>query len=152
MDIKNIINKSLLNYDITNEKYSKFINDDSKIKNNKIVINNKDFKYEVLGIFDTQTNIWLWSWLIPSIKQEHINISRYLLDYGLNLTAESNMKEMMFLKTQLTNSRFILEDSIQLDIHLAICSYLLNENIKFIYPQKQILSKNHSIIVYYIIK
>jgi len=152
MDIKNIINKSLLNYDIINNKYSKFINTISEIKNNKIVINKKEFDYEILGIFDTQTNIWLWSWLIPSIKQENINISRYLLDYGLNLTAKENMKDIILLKTQLTNSRFILEDSIQLDIHLALCTYLLNENIKFIYPQKNILSKNQIIITYYIIK
>ena len=41
MDIKNIINKSLLNYDIINNKYSKFINTISEIKNNKIVINKK---------------------------------------------------------------------------------------------------------------
>ena len=62
------------------------------------------------------------------------------------------MKDIILLKTQLTNSRFILEDSIQLDIHLALCTYLLNENIKFIYPQKNILSKNQIIITYYIIK
>ena len=150
MDIKNIINKSLLNYDILNEKNKKYINfkkpniDRSK---NKISFDKDKFNYEVLGIFDNETKVWLWSWLIPSIKQESIEISRYLLDYGLNL-----MIDQLFLKTQLTNSRFVLEDSFQLEIHLAICCYISNQNIKFLFPYQLKLTDDHTITIYYIIK
>ena len=155
MDIKNLIDNSLLKYDISNDKYSKFINNlkpDIKREKNKISFGSNEFSYEVLGIFDDQTKIWLWSWLIPSIKQESIQITRYLLDYGLNLTPSPEMKDQLFLKTQLTNSRFRLEDSFQLEIHLAICSYISNTNIKFLYPQRLKLSENHMITIYYIIK
>ena len=156
MDIKNIINKSLLNYDISNEKYESFINSNKhpeiNMKKNKIIFKDKQFDYEILGIFDDQTKIWLWSWLIPSINQESIQISRFLLDYGLNLTPNVEMKDQLFLKTQLTNSRFILEDAFQLEIHLSICSYISNKNIKFLYPSRRNLSENHTITIYYIIK
>ena len=108
MDIKNIVSKSLLNYDIANEKFKSFINNKNTPiidrEKNKIIFKDKEFDYEILGIFDDQTKIWLWSWLIPSIKQESIQISRYLLDYGLNLTPNDEMIDQLFIKTQLTNS------------------------------------------------
>jgi hypothetical protein len=156
MDIKNIINKSLLNYDISNEKFNTIINSkEPPIINrneNKIIFKDKEYDYEILGIFDDQTKIWLWSWLIPSINQESILISRQLLNYGLNLTPDDNMVDQMFIKTQLTNSRFILEDSFQLELHLALCSYISNKNIKFLYPAPLALSDTHNITIYYIIK
>tara|TARA_E500000178_G_scaffold356672_1_gene436950 strand:- start:2459 stop:2929 length:471 start_codon:yes stop_codon:yes gene_type:complete len=156
MNIKNIISKSLINYDISNEKYESLIRSTKQPQidrnNNKIIFKDKEFDYEILGIFDDQTKIWLWSWLIPSIKQESIQISRYLLNYGLNLTPSNEMKDQLFIKTQLTNSRFILEDSFQLEIHLSLCSYISNQNIKFLYPSKLSLSNNHTITIYYIVK
>lgn len=156
MDIKNIISKSLLNYDMANEKFKSLINNKNPPaidrEKNKIIFKDKEFDYEILGIFDDQTKIWLWSWLIPSIKQESIQISRYLLDYGLNLTPNDEMIDQMFIKTQLTNSRFILEDSFQLELHLSLCSYISNKNIKFLYPAPLKLSDDHNITIYYIIK
>jgi hypothetical protein len=156
MDIKNIINKSLLNYDISNEKFKSIINNSNppiiNRDKNKIIFKEKEFDYEILGIFDDQTKIWLWSWLIPSINQESIRISRYLLEYGLNLTPTEDMVDQMFIKTQLTNSRFILEDYVQLELHLALCSYISNKNIKFLYPARLGLSDKQHITIYYIIK
>ena len=73
MNIKNIISKSLINYDISNEKYESLIRSKKQPQidrnNNKIIFKDKEFDYEILGIFDDQTKVWLWSWLIPSIKQ-----------------------------------------------------------------------------------
>lgn len=162
MEINNLISKSLLNFDILREKYHYLINDkinkpmiDSE--KNKIIFTidknkTETFDYEVLGILDQQTKTWLWSWLIPTINQESMVISRNLLNYGLNLNTKSSTRDHLFLKTQLTNSRFVLENDVQLDLHLAICCYISKQNIKFLYPFHLQLSKNQSILIYYIIK
>ena len=157
MDIKNLIKTSLLNYDLSRTTYKDLI--DSKdieidLKNDKFSFSklNQSFNYEILGIFDDQTKTWVWSWLIPTIIQENIQISRSLLDYGLNLTTENKTNDYLFLKTQLTNSRFRLENSNQLDLHLALCSYLSKDKIKFIYPYIIKLSGKQKIFIYYIIK
>lgn len=155
MEINNIISKSLLNADLSNEKYQNLIkikNPEINSKTNKISFGKEKYDYEVLGLFDTQTKTWLWSWLIPTINQESMKISRNLLNYGLNLNPVSSTKDHLFLKTQLTNSRFTLENDIQLDIHLALCTYISNENIKFLYPNTIKLSSNQTLIIYYIIK
>lgn len=155
MDIKNIINKSLLNYDLSREANKKYImnsNPDINKETGKIKFDNKKFDYEILGIFDDQTKVWIWSWLLPSLKQDFIKISRFLLEYGLNLSPDTNVIDQYYLKTQLTNSRFTLKDSFQLEIHLALCCYLSNKNIKFIYPYQLKLSNNQIIVIYYLIK
>ena len=58
-----------------------------------------------------------------------------------------------YLKTQLVNSRFLVKENLQLELHLAIASYLLKDKIKFIYPIKTFLSKekNKYITRYWII-
>jgi hypothetical protein len=42
----------------------------------------------------------------------------------------------------MVNGRFLLYDDFQLDLHLAISSYLAKENFKFIYYKKKYLNKD----------
>ena len=154
--LENLIKKSLDYYDNLNEKYKNEINDsDAKFNlTDKTIGFNKDINnYEILGLFDTQTKIWLWSWLLPNIVLGDSIISRDLLNYGLSLQpTEISENDHLFLKTQLTNSRFILEDEFQLQIHLSICSYLSKKKFKFIYPKINNISRNNYLIIYYLVK
>ena len=59
-------------------------------------------------------------------------------------------QESLFIKTQLTNSRLSISDSVQLDILLGLSSYLLQNRIKFIYPE--INKDNPDIILFILVK
>ena len=85
--ISYLIEKSLENYDNQNEKYKKYIN------NKKIILNSDNFEitfnsnnnkkeiynYEILGIFDNQTFVWIWSWMFPLFNIQQTSISKDLL-------------------------------------------------------------------------
>lgn len=160
ISFKLLVKKALLNYDIKNSKYSDIIKDKNYIykKDESILVfkdkDNKKFKFNILGIFDYSNKIWIWSWLIPQYPYKHIEYVKKLLDYGIKLNPDKVAIEMLWLKTQLVNSRFLLDDSIQLDIHLSIANYLLKYNFDFIYPVEKKLTdnKDDKLIIYYILK
>jgi hypothetical protein len=168
MDIENFsefIKKALQHYDNQNTKYNKFINDsDVKIidedRNNnlEIIFNLNEEKNicdaEILGYFDYSNQIWIWGWLLAELKLYHINICKNLLEYGLKLEPDSNITEHFMIKALLLNSRILIENSLQLDINLAIYSYLIKDKIYFIFPKKiYVDDKNEDfIIIYYLIK
>jgi hypothetical protein len=159
LDLSLIVEKALEYYDNKNIEYNKFINiDNIKInrETNTIDFNNKELKYEVLGIFDNTSKVWMWAWMIPEFMYNETNIVRELLNYGLKISPNINSKipnDRLYLKTQLVNSRFLLEDEFQLELHLAIASYLAKDKFKFIYSKKKYLNKAKTkyIIVYYLI-
>ena len=159
-NLGHLVKKSLLNYDIKNEKFKEIIKTKDYIlkKENAILEFNsldKKFKFNILGIFDYSKKIWIWSWLVPSYSYNHILYTKKLLDYGIKINAGKKIdNEFLWIKTQLVNSRFLLDDSLQLDIHLAISSYLLKDNFDFVYPVTKQLTdnKNDKLIIYYILK
>ena len=114
------------------------------------------YKYEVLGIFDNMNNIWMWAWMIPEFLTTETIIVKKLLNYGLKINPSILNKipdDKLYLKTQLVNSRFLLQDIFQLELHLAISCYLAKDNFKFIYSKKKYLSndKKKYITIYYLI-
>lgn len=157
-NINMIIMNSLTTFDKQNKKYKLFIKDENinidrdnlKIKFNKL---NKEFTYQTLGVFDKNSNVWLWGWMYPEFSSDEIILVKNLLNYGLKQNNDNKEKQIFsdtsFLKTQLTNSRFLIKKKFQLDTHLAICSYLLKDKIKFIYQQP--LLKNRNISLYLLI-
>ena len=162
MDFSDLIKKSLEYYDNQNDKNIKYIQNTHIEVNlkDKITIYDKDYKklleseYEVLGLFDNQTNIWLWSWLLPFLNSSETVISRKLLDYALKLEPQSNSDDHYYIKSQLLNSRITIEDSIELDIHLALSSYLIKDLFSFIKPLKIFLNEDKTkySTIYYLIK
>ena len=146
MEISYLVKKSLEFYDKKNNEYKKLIDNKDfildKVKSTIKFKNHKEtYEYQLLGIFDNQTNIWMWAWMIPSIELLKSELSRDLLNYGLKLDITGNDYDMIYLKTQLLNSRFLLEDYLQLELHLAIASYLIRDNFQFIYPVRDYLNK-----------
>ena len=159
LDLSLIIDKALDYYDNKNIEFNKYIQSNDMIvvdrDNNKININNKEFKYEVLGVFDNMSHVWMWGWMIPELMYNETNIVRELLNYGLKINPTNNKisNDRLYLKTQLVNSRFLLEDEFQLELHLAIASYLAKDNFNFIYNKRKYLNKEKTkyITLYYLI-
>jgi hypothetical protein len=162
LDLSSLIDKALNYYDNHNNEYNKYIKSDNIIldrDNNTIKFidfDNKEFNYEFLGIFDNSTTIWMWAWLVPEFMYNETNIVRKLLNYGLKISPTISSRldnEKLYLKTQMVNGRFLLYDSFQLDLHLALSSYLAKDNFKFIYYKKKYLNKEKTkyISVYYLI-
>jgi len=166
LDLSTLINNALIYYDKQNIEYDEYIKSNNitvERETNKIIfndnskeLNSKELKYEFLGIFDNTTNIWIWAWLVPEFMFNETNISRKLLNYGLKISPTPINKldnEQLYLKTQMVNSRFLLYDQFQLDLHLAISSYLAKDSFKFIYSKRKYLNKEKSkyITVYYLI-
>lgn len=130
-----IIAPALEYYDRTNEQYKslfdklnplKFKKDESEhdLEHNKITFYDMKDKslltsnYEVVGVYSSEHKMWSWAWSIPLLKKNEIYISKKILNYGLDI------EYSIFLKTELVTSRFEISDNIQLDIHLAIATYL----------------------------
>ena len=164
-ELYNLTNKALLYYDTKNETYKNYIKSTNiKVSREDGTVEFKDvnekknkFNYQILGIFDNDKSIWMWGWMIPELIEKETEIVKKLLYYGLKITPDNKQKiittDRLYLKTQLVNSRFLLDSNFQLELHLAIASYLIKENIKFIYPYTRYLNeeKTQYITVYYLI-
>lgn len=157
----NLIKNSLDSYDERNYNYRDFLKDkDIAINRNLNTINfvkkNNEFNYNVLGLFDNSTNIWMWSWMLPTLFHNETELIIDLLTYGLKIspTKSNNIDPNpyeLYLKTQLVNSRFLINNKFQLELHLSLASYLLKKKFKFIYSIKRKLNEKSYITVYYII-
>lgn len=162
-----LIKKSLELYDIQNEENKIFIKDknilikyESVNRNNtnfnEIEFNTKNqtFNYEVLGVFYLDTNIWIWSWCLHFLPKILSNESRKLFNYSFkdidkDIDKITDKNFITYIKSQFTNSKILFKDKFELDIFLSICSYLLQNRVKFIYPQ---VKEHNKIIKYYLIK
>ena len=132
---KELITQSLNYYDINTEKYSKLydkfkyysiITSESDTDHNRIVFYDKNkeiiFKtrYEILGMYNATSNLWIWGWSIPSLQKNELYLSRKILNYGFDVL----LNESHFLKSELITSRFRISDTLQLNIHISIASYI----------------------------
>ena len=172
IDLSALVDKALYDYDKRSIQYKKYIDSDNIIFDRTITsikfvdINQEVFNYNILGIFDNINHIWMWAWMVPDFLMTETVFVKKLLNYGLKIDSTVSNKvsqdrlsqdrlsqDRLYLKTQLVNSRFLLEDNFQLELHLAISYYLSKENIKFIYPRIKYLSsdKKRFITVYYLI-
>lgn len=134
MDNISLVTTALEYYDINNQhymgifddaKYVKYIPAVTDMDNNVIVFFDKNkeeifrSRYEQIGEYYTNSNIWVWAWAVPFNKKNNTNIIRKIWNYGATLDPS-----VKYLKTELITSRFRVADSIQLDIHVSIASYL----------------------------
>ena len=130
---KSVITDAILNYDKLNETnkfilkgvtYYQIIFNDNNAIPDKLFFYNDDkkkigeAKYENIGKFNQFTYVWEWAWADPTRKKKHITIIKKLWLYGSAIEAEN----LLHLKFELMNSKFIMTDLIQIDIHLALVS------------------------------
>ena len=160
-DKQNYRNKEAIKY-IDNKKEPPFQTsftgqEDQKKEERNIIdltVNDIETRYyfEQLAIYDVETRTWVWSWCIPIILRNLTIESKYLLDYGLSLNPTKDTEDFYYLKVLLTNSRIHIKDELQLDIILAICSYILKGRIQFIYGENYHRKNNENVIIFYLIK
>lgn len=142
IELENTIRDSLEFYDNNQErfqnffkkiKYVQFVNNNEIIDDILLYDNNKklilESSYEILGVFVPKTNIWKWSWSIPNINKKYTYISRKILDYAFNLDSSTEIP----LKSELINSKIKIINELQLDIHIAISSYIGKQPLIFKY-------------------
>jgi hypothetical protein len=112
---------ALKNYDLIRTfKYYTIIADVGKIAfydDNKKKI--YEYNYEVIGKYIPPQKLWMWGWSSGELNKELITISRKVLNYALDLD-----KENFFLKTALITSRHQITYRTQIDIHIALTSFL----------------------------
>ena len=161
--LSQFIKKALEHYDNQKMKYRHLINiQDVRFNETTDEIsfytNNPDkphiSNFEMLGYFDNQTHIWIWGWLLGELDVKRTKICRELLNYGLKIEAGSNSLEHFFIKSLLVNSRIAISEENQLDVNLAIYSYLSRDKYSFIYPRKRFIDDKKTLWVtfYYVIK
>jgi hypothetical protein len=136
-----LITNALEYYDANNDKYYnafkkikyiKFIEAENDLDHNIIIMydenKNEKFrsKYEVIGLYNSNVNIWAWGWAIPTFRKNTTNIVRRIWNYGATLDPE-----ILYLKTELITSRFLIDDSTQLDIHVSMASYLSKQPLVY---------------------
>ena len=134
MENRDLIINSLRYYDKNKESYTKLFNkakyysytiSENDLEHNIITFYDKNKKeifksrYEFIGIYNPSVSIWIWGWAIPNLMKNQINLIKKVLNYGINLDRDS-----VFLKSELITSRFKIMNELQLDIHLAIASYI----------------------------
>ena len=114
-------NNTMRYYDkIKTFKYYTILKDDGKIiffdnGKNKIY----ESKYDVIGRFIPTQNIWVWGWSSGELNKDLILTSRKVLNYALDLDRQN-----ILLKTALITSRYQISSPIQIDIHIALTSFL----------------------------
>lgn len=142
-----LIKKAFNYYDLQCDEYAKYIND----KNFNLDMADK----EILGYYDKNNKIWVWGWVLPrDIYPDDITISSEIINYGLNIDYNNASQDHYFIKSLLLNSRLLIEDIIQIEINVSLCSYIIKDRIKFIYIKNIYLDDTNTnyITYYYLIK
>lgn len=151
-----IITDSFEYYDKYQELYFDFIqkiatielhgakSDKCKIfdKNDNVIY---DSTFEILGQYNNLSKIWVWSWALPWLPPNSTNISKKIIKYAVDLDIDK-----VYLKLELTTSRFKISNNLQIDMHMAISAYIAKQPLILIINNVEhgktfILSKNYDI-------
>ena len=76
-------------------------------------------RYEIIGMYNPIADTWIWGWAIPTLRKNQTGLIKKVLNYGMDLDIDN-----ISLKSELITSRFKIINETQLDIHIAIASYI----------------------------
>jgi hypothetical protein len=158
--LKNLIKKAFKNYDIINNKtfgnkndiIETILNKDNTNVEIKYKDKNVNYDVELLGIFDESTNIWIWSWNISHDNKKIGEITRELINYGLDITYTEKESDKIYIKSILTTSRIYIKNNLNLSILLSISTYLIKNKIKGFYYFSYPKNRTENIILYLLLK
>jgi hypothetical protein len=108
-----------------NVEYYSFVISKNDLEHSVLIFYDNDKKklfesrFEVISVFLPKVDIWVWGWSLPLIRKNQSGLIKKVLNYGLDL--DQNHK---LLKSSLTTSRLKVDNNIQLDINIAIASYI----------------------------
>ena len=116
---------------------------DDETKHNKIICtdehgNKTEFFYEFIGKYLLEHNTWVWGWSMPEIEKKSSNLSKRVLNYGIDMviTKESKLDvDMALVKIALINSRVITSIK-EVEILCGIFLYFTKLPYIYIYPNK----------------
>ena len=167
-----IVKNSLENYDKINSKYKLELSILKKTTKESGLLNitkekdkygeswlfdfktlEKKYSSELLGVFNYQSRVFSWSYILPKFYYGDTYLTKRLLNYSLENEPEFEYdKALFYLKVMFTNSRFYVETFEELEVLLAVSAYILKDNIKFIATRKNILSDDDYLLMFYLIK
>jgi hypothetical protein len=110
---------------------------------------NKTDDIHIIGFFDISQHMWYHAWAMTlSIhKESYYKKSKELLKYALDMDINKNgisVSEIPIIKSMLVNSKFyISEKRTQLDIIIALITYLLK-------AKRYYIEKDNNFVIYYI--
>jgi hypothetical protein len=83
-------------------------------------------EYELIGTYNIFANLWTWGWAELKLPKNVTYTSRKMLHYGLDIMfdKERNNISDLYLKSILTSSDININNQLQLEMLLAISSYL----------------------------
>ena len=137
----NLVVNALEYYDMNNEKYSHLYKNTAyyslvytniDMGKNTILLYDNDKNlliksaYEIIGLYSNTTSVWAWAWAIPYFYKNSTYISKKIINYGIDLDPDQ-----ITLKTELITSRFRISNPTQIDIHVAVTSYLSKNPVVF---------------------
>jgi len=164
----NKINKFTDEINIMNNK-NKFKNKDKQNKINifqnwsennfylEFIDLNRKYDFEVFGLYSNISKVFSWGWVLPNEMYGKTYLVKKLFDYAYQKNVVHKYQEVdFFLKVMLSNSRITINYQEQIDLILAISSFILKETDKFqfIISNKKYMSDNPDdfYIIYYILK
>ena len=125
-----VVKNALEYYDSNNLKYYDLINSFKYYtinKNERAIIfydsdkkKLKEYEYEYIGKYLIDKNIWRWGWAAAELDKNAIITSRKVLNYALDLEHKTGLS----LKMELISSLSRVTSPVQVDIHVAITSFL----------------------------
>jgi hypothetical protein len=101
-------------------------------------------RIQILGNYNDRNKIWSWGWSLYNEESIKTLLSRKIFDYAWNI----NDKNMKLFKKELIESNTIIKNPIQLDIKMALCSYITKKNFILTYPVIPIKLTDDNIINY----
>jgi len=91
-----------------------------------------DSGFENIGIYKQKNSIWQWGWSMNAINNNQNSISRNILTYSFKL--KSDIPNEFILKSILLDSKHMIKNKLQLEILLALSSYLSKFHFIFKLP------------------
>lgn len=137
-----MVRNALEYYDKNSEDFDKFLDKvhyiyfekyNDEMTRDKVLFYGEDktlihkARYESIGSYTPDNELWIWAWSIPYHKKNKTYTIAKILNYGIQLPPTD-----LFLKSELTTSRFRITNNVQLEMHAAIASYLAK--VPFVIP------------------
>ena len=157
MNVQDIISKALIEYDaaqpvirylIKNSHYEGFkTNNDWQRTKFKFIDKNTDeiiieTEVEILAVYYDKLKVYSWAWSQTGLTNSENYLAKEILLYALKIGSE-----LSYIKSILTTSRGSIKDVTQVDINLAIGSYIIKQ--PYIYPFVYSIEGSH--LIYYFI-
>jgi len=156
----NFLSNALSNYDKIIERSKEYnivkndfkdtdtYNNKDKTENNKEILSNyfltknnnklqSNYKIDYIGVYNIIDQIWTWMWIIK-------NVNIFKIVEWCNNSMTNSINDNM-IRAIIMTPKFIIVDDLQLDIILAVVSYIYKNNVI-------VTEKKDSLIYYYAVK